>query len=61
MKDNKVQVGAEDDDSQPLCSHCGKELEHINDHRSHLEFLYKLHVFSCPHCRKVLGFSTVLK
>ena len=61
MKDIRVQVGAGDDHPPPFCSHCGKELDHVNDHRSHLALLYNLHVFSCPHCRVVLGVSTVLK
>jgi hypothetical protein len=60
MKDIKVEVGADGDDSRPLCSHCGKELTHVDDHRSHLNLIYNLHVCSCPHCRKVLGVSTVL-
>lgn len=61
MKDIEVRVGAEDQDPQPLCPFCEKDLEVVNDHRSHLKLLYNLHVFSCPHCRRVLGVSTVLK
>jgi hypothetical protein len=44
MKDIKVEVGADGDDSRPLCSHCGKELTHVDDHRSHLNLIYNLHV-----------------
>ncbi len=61
MKDIKIKVGSDDDNPQPLCCHCGEELELLNDHRSHLKSLYNLHVFSCPHCRKVIGISTVIK
>jgi uncharacterized protein YbaR (Trm112 family) len=58
MKDIEVRVGADDDDPQPHCPHCEKELEVVNDHRSNVGH-YHLHVFSCPHCRKVLGISTL--
>jgi hypothetical protein len=60
MKPLKVEVGS-DDGQKPLCPHCGKELTHVIDYRSHLKFLANLHAFACPHCRKVLGVSAVLK
>jgi len=61
MKDLHVPVGADDNDPQPLCPHCSEELVYAKDPRSHLRRLYNLHVFSCPHCRKVLGVTTVIK
>jgi len=61
MKDLKIKVGVGDDKPQPICPHCNKELTHVNDHRGKLKTLWELHVFSCPHCRKVLEVRTVPK
>jgi uncharacterized protein YbaR (Trm112 family) len=61
MEDVEVKVGSGGGAAQPICPHCDKELEAVNDHRSKLKTLWELHVISCPHCRKVLEVRTVPK
>ena len=46
---------------QPLCPHCEKELEYLDDHKSSMKWVYCLDVLSCPHCRKVLGTVTRIR
>jgi|GEM_PF-3415648 uncharacterized protein with PIN domain len=60
-KTREVKIGLTDEDKKPLCPHCGEELSTLISHRSHLRAFYNLHVFVCPHCRKVLGVSTTFK
>lgn len=46
----------ERDDITPLCPHCGAALKEIWCQRL-TAFFGKRYVYSCPHCRKVLGVS----
>lgn len=46
---------------RPVCPHCEKELEAVTRHRGSLNLLRHLDVFSCPHCRKVLGTCVTFK
>ncbi len=55
-----TKVGS-DDAPKPLCPSCGLAVESLVSHRSDYVGLANVHVFSCPHCRKILGVSTVLK
>jgi len=61
MKSLTIRVGEDDDGTFPICPYCEKDLHVIKDNRSHLKFLSNMHVFSCPHCRKVLSIIAVSK
>ena len=43
----------------PICPHCDKELKEIVRHKDEKGFFEgkKGYTFSCPHCRRILGFS----
>ena len=61
-KELKVQIQSEG--PKPLCPYCEKELTEVIDYRSGMpkqHFLLNLHMFACPHCRKVLGTDLCLK
>ncbi len=60
LKTITTKVGS-DDEPKPLCPHCGHEVADVVSHRSDYVGLANLHVFACPHCRKVLGVTTVMK
>ena len=46
----------ERDDHRPLCPHCGQPLDRVVRTRIQVT-LGKAHLWSCPHCQKVLGVS----
>ena len=59
-KDSEIVIG-EKGSPGPLCPHCSKELRHLQDHKGKVKMLLELHVFSCPHCRKVLDVRAIAK
>jgi hypothetical protein len=63
VKDLEIKIGEGGARAKPtpLCPHCSGELTHLNDHRGKLQVLLELHVFSCPHCRKILEVRSVVK
>lgn len=60
LKTVSTKVGS-DDAAKPLCPTCGKSVDTIVSHRSDYVGLANLHVFACPHCRNILGVTTVMK
>ena len=54
----------EEVDYDPKCPYCDKEIEHLKIHHSEasrflgLKLSAKLGVFSCPHCRRILGIAS---
>lgn len=44
----------------PLCPSCEKPLLEIRVHETKVGFLQKIHLLSCPHCKKFLGSSLVI-
>jgi uncharacterized protein YbaR (Trm112 family) len=61
VKDLEIKIGEGGSKPRPLCPHCSGELTHLNDHRGKVQVLLELHVFSCPHCRKVLEVRSIAK
>jgi hypothetical protein len=44
----------------PLCPSCEEPLSEIRVHDTKVGFAQKVHLLSCPHCRKFLGSSFIL-
>jgi predicted amidophosphoribosyltransferase len=61
MKPLNISVGRDKDGTSPVCPYCEQNLSAIRDYRSHLKFLSNMHVFTCPHCYKVLSIAVVPK
>ena len=61
MKPLVIDVGIDNEGKYPVCPYCEMELNELKDYRSHLKFLSNMHVFTCPHCRKVLSVIAVSK
>jgi uncharacterized protein with PIN domain len=59
-KNTDIAIG-EENSPGPLCPHCSTELHHLSEHKGKLKTLVELHVFSCPHCRKVLDVRAIGK
>jgi len=51
----RIKTGKDENGRHPICPFCEKELDFLKDYRSHLKFLSNMHVFTCPHCNKVLS------
>ena len=46
--------------SAPLCPSCEEPLLEVRVHDAKVGFAQKIHLLSCPHCKKFLGSSLVL-
>ena len=55
-----TKVGS-DDEPKPVCPHCSGVVDSVVSYRSDYVGLLNICVFACPHCRKVLGVTTVGK
>jgi len=47
----------ERNDFEPVCPHCGKELDRLIARKLASSMFSKRLVYCCPHCHKVLGVS----
>jgi len=47
----------ERDDFQPLCPHCGREMDRLLARPLSSSLLNKRLIYCCPHCRKAIGVS----
>jgi hypothetical protein len=44
-------------DIDPICPHCGQELDSVCLRHLESSILSRRSIYFCPHCRKVLGVS----
>jgi hypothetical protein len=47
----------ERDDFQPLCPHCGKEMQKLLARTLSSSFLSRRLLYCCPNCKKAIGVS----